>query len=92
MYDVLGELYGLGGRLLDSRLRNVIVDEMVRFTKVGGHPRCYPQADAVNMIYEYNIDGLPARRLLVFWFITSGKEDCITDDPRSVFLCDVAKA
>lgn len=92
VYDVLGELYGLGERLLDSPLRNAIIDEMVRFTTVGGYPRCHPQEDAINTIYECTTDGSPARRLLVFWFITNGKEDWITDGVHPDFLRDVAKA
>lgn len=92
VYEVLGELYGLGERLLDSRLRNAIIDEFVRFTKVGGYPHCYPQADAINSIYECTTDGSPARRLLVFWFITNGKEDWVTDSLHYDFLRDLAMA
>jgi hypothetical protein len=92
VYDLLGELYGLGERILDSPLRNAIIHEIVRFTTVGGYPRCYPQDDAINTIYECTTNGSPARRLLVFWFITNGKENWVTDDLHPEFLRDVAKA
>jgi len=92
VYDVLGELYGLGERFLDSQLRNAIIDEIVRFTTVGGYPRVYPQDDAINTIYECTTDGSPARRLLVFWFVTNGKENWVTDSLYPDFLRDLAKA
>jgi hypothetical protein len=92
VYDVLGELYGLAERLLESPLRNAIIDEIVRFTTVGGYPRCYSQDDAINTIYECTTDESPARRLLVFWFITNGKEDWVTDGLHPDFLRDLAKA
>jgi hypothetical protein len=81
VYDVLAELYGLGERLLDSTLRNAIVKEMVRFTKLGGpgaEIQWFPESTAINTIYECTTAISPVRRLLGDLFVIKGKPDWST--------------
>ena len=95
VYDVLTELYGLGERLLDSTLRNAIVKEMVRFTKLGGpiaETQWLPNSTATNTIYECTTATSPVRRLLVDLFVIKGKPDWVNDDLHIEFYRDLSKA
>ena len=94
VYDVLAELYALGERLQDDEIRNVVIDEIVRFSKLvarvtGGH---YPLDRAITTIYESTPEGSPARRLLVELFVTNGEGKWVREISQPEFLCDLATA
>jgi hypothetical protein len=95
VYDVLAELYALGERLLDFTIRNAIIKEMVRFTKLGDEDEethWFPNNTATNTIYECTSAASPARRFLVDLFVINGKPDWIQGALHSELLRDLAKA
>jgi hypothetical protein len=94
VYDVLAELYALGERLQDDNIRNVIIDEIVRFSKLFSKEsgRHFPLDLAINTIYESTTVGLPSRRLLVELFVTNGEGKWVREISQPEFLCDLATA
>ena len=92
VYEVLTELFALGERLLDSNIRNAIINEITKFTTahtLGGI--YYPGARAVNNIYDCTTTASPAQRLMVELYLTVGKKDWFTDELRPAFLLDLGK-
>jgi hypothetical protein len=91
---VLAELYALGERLQDDNIRNVIIDEIVRFSKLFSKKtgRHFPLDHAVTTIYESTTVGSPARRLLVELFVTNGEGKWVREISQPEFLCDLATA
>jgi hypothetical protein len=94
VYDVLAELYALGERLQDDHIRNVIIDEIVRFSRMSSRESGHhlPLDHAVTTIYESTTAGSPARRLLVELFVTNGKGKWVKEITQPEFLCDLATA
>jgi hypothetical protein len=95
VYDELAELYALGERLLDSTVRNAIIKEMVKFTKLGGEDEeihWFPNNTATNTIYECTTAAFPARRFLVDLFVINAEPDWIQGALHSELLRDLAKA
>lgn len=92
VYEVLTELFALGERLLDSNIRNAIINEIIRFTNSGTLGGLYyPGARAVNNIYNCTTSASPARRLMVELYVTAGKKDWFTDELHPAFLMDLGK-
>lgn len=94
VYDVLADLYALGERLQDDKIRNVVIDEIVAFSRLyakgtGFH---YPLDYAITTIYESTTAGSPVRRLLVEMFLTRGEAKWVRDISQPEFLCDLATA
>lgn len=94
VYDVLAELYALGERLQDDHIRNVIIDEIVRFSRMSSRESGLhlPLDHAVTTIYESTTAESPARRLLVELFVTNGKGKWVKEITQPEFLCDLATA
>jgi hypothetical protein len=94
VYDVLADLYALGERLQDDKIRNIIIDEVVRFSNLFGREtgRNYPLDYAIITIYETTTAGSPARRLLVELFVTDGEAKWVREISQPEFLCDLATA
>jgi hypothetical protein len=94
VYDMLADLYALGERLQDDNIRNVIIDEVVRFSRLFSREsgRHFPLNYAVTTIYESTTVGSPARRLLVELFVTNGEEKWVREITQPEFLCDLATA
>ena len=94
VYNVLADLYALGERLQDDTIRNEVIDEIVRFSKVSDRDtgRHYPLDYAVTTIYESTTAGSQARRLLVELFVTNGEAKWVREISQPEFLCDLATA
>jgi len=92
VYEVVTELFVLGERLLDSTIRNAIINEIIRFTTAhtpeGIH---YPGARAINTIYDCTTAASPARRLMVELYVTAGRKDWFKDDLHPGFVMDLGK-
>lgn len=70
VFCVLTELFALGERLLDSTIRNSIIEDIIRFTKIGD---CIHPGDvAISNIYDNTTTASPARRLLVDLYLYRG--------------------
>jgi hypothetical protein len=92
VYAVLTELFALGERLLDSDIRNAIINEIIRFTTSGTLGGLYyPVARAINNIYNCTTAASPARCLMVELYITAGRKDWFTDDLHPTFVMDLGK-
>jgi hypothetical protein len=92
VYEVLTELFALGERLLDSNIRNAIINEIIKFTTtLTREGLYYPGARAINNIYDCTTAASPARRLMVELYVTAGKKDWFTDDLHPAFLLDMSK-
>ena len=95
-HELLAELYVLGERRLDSRLRNAIIDEFIRL-RLDLHDlsKCQPsrRASCINTIYQGTPAGSPARRLMVNLSLRWGCPQCCSnDDLDKAFLVDITKA
>ena len=66
-FKILAQLYVLAERLLDSKSRNRIVQEIMRlaFLMCPTRSFCDPSPESINIIYKGTMPGSPARRLLV---------------------------
>lgn len=92
VYEVLTELFALGERLLDSNIRNAIINEIIEFTTVHTlEGLYYPGARAINNIYNCTTAASPARRLMVELYVTAGKKDWFTEDLHPAFVMDLGK-
>jgi hypothetical protein len=92
VYEVLTELFALGERLLDSKIRNAIINEIIKFTTAHTMEGVYyPGARAINNIYDCTTAASPARRLMVELYLTAGKKDWFTDELHPAFLLDLGK-
>jgi hypothetical protein len=92
VYEVLTELFALGERLLDSDIRNAIINEIIRFTTSGTLGGLYyPGARAINNIYNCTTATSLARRLMVELYVTAGRKDWFTDDLHPTFVMDLGK-
>lgn len=65
LYEELCELYVFGERVLDARLRNDIVREIIRLVSILAYKGHLPSDDCVATIYAGTPAGAPARRLMV---------------------------
>lgn len=93
VYNALTALYALGERLLDCKIRNAILREIVRFTTlISEGLNCFPASPAINNIYNCTTEASPARRLMVDLYVTNGGEDWFASGLHSVFFQDLAKA
>lgn len=90
------QLYVLGERRLDSRLRNAIIAEFIRLRLVCHDiPRCQPsrRVSCINTINQGTSVDSPAHRLLVDLSLRSGCPQCYTDDDlEKAFLVDLTQA
>jgi hypothetical protein len=69
---LLGELYGLGERLLDRELQNRVIDALLAGTReLQDGTRRFPTA-CVPTIYKSTPPGSPARRLMIDFFVRFG--------------------
>jgi len=92
VYEVLTELFALGERLLDSNIRNAIINEIIKFTTAHTLEGVYyPGTRAINNIYDCTTAASPARRLMVELYVTAGKKDWFTDELHPAFLLDMSK-
>jgi hypothetical protein len=98
VHTVLTELYALGERLLDCKIRNEILREIVAFTATPSPDICYfPSSRAINNIYNSTTTTSPARRLFVDIYVSRGYGKCFESEHclpeyHPAFLLDVAKA
>ena len=94
-YKLLAELYVLAERMLDSKCRNRVLQEILRLrdlkckTNVKWNPTCVP----INIIYQGTTPGSPARRLLVDIHVSDAREDWYPEDVHvdPVFLMDLVR-
>lgn len=92
VYEVLTELFALGERLLDSAIRNCIIKNIIQYTKIHTSDGCYyPNARAINNIYNCTTAASPARLLMVELYVSAGSKDWFTDELHPAFLLDVGK-
>ena len=93
-YNVLADLYVLGERLQDKKVRNAIADEVLKFNGayVKGTVRENPMDYAITTIYDGTTEGHPARRLLVDLFLYKGEWRWVREISQNDFLVDVATA
>lgn len=91
-YNVLADLYVLGERLQDKKVRNAIADEVLKFNGayVKGTVRENPMDYAITTIYDGTTEGHPARRLLVDLFLYKGEWRWVREISQNDFLVDVA--
>jgi hypothetical protein len=92
VFEVLTELFALGERLLDSTLRNHILKSIIHFTKVQtSEGFYYPNARAINNIYNCTTAASPARSLMVKLYVSAGNKGWLTEELHPAFLLDVGK-
>lgn len=93
-YNVLADLYVLGERLQDKKVRNAIADEVLKFNGiyVKGTIHENPMDYAITTIYDSTTEGHPARRLLVDLFLYKGEWRWVREISQNDFLVDVATA
>ena len=94
-YKKLAQLYVLAKRLLDSRCRNRIIQEMLRLRALicaTGYPS-NPSLDSVNIIYQGTTPGSPARRLLIdmYAYTARGRRYQRDADVDPAFLMDLVR-
>lgn len=94
VYAVLAKLFAFGERMLDSALRNTIIAEIIRFTKVVSiHGRTiYPGLEPVSTIYNCTPPASPARRLMVDLYVHAANTTWFTDTMHPAFLRDLGEA
>ncbi|GAB7334032.1 hypothetical protein MBLNU13_g06125t2 [Cladosporium sp. NU13] len=96
IHELLADLFVLGERRLDSRLRNAIVAEFIRLRLIFHDiSKCQPsrRVSCINTIYQGTPVGSPARRLMVDLSLRSGCPKCYTaDDLDKAFLVDLTQA
>jgi hypothetical protein len=80
-FELLANLYVLGERRMDTKLRNVVVHEILRIQILPlitglsfGATVPVPPTTAVNIIYQGTPEGSPARRLMIDMVIAHGKK------------------
>jgi hypothetical protein len=94
VYVVLARLYAFGERMLDSALRNTIIAEIIRFTRVvsiNGRT-VWPGLEPISTIYNCTTPGSPARRLMVDLYVHAASTTWFTDDMHPAFMRDLAEA
>jgi hypothetical protein len=96
-FELLANLYVLGERRMDAKLRNAIIHEMlcvqtlpVRIPAAFGfNNSCVPPTTAVNIIYQGTREGPPARRLMVDMVIAHGRKAWHSSTVDPAFSFDV---
>lgn len=93
-FDVLGNIYVLGERMLDRVVQNAVISEILRLVKIKSKDSgaChYPGQRVITTVYDGTSVGCPLRRLLVDFYVTQGLGtwDC---SKHSEFLTDLWKA
>ena len=94
-HELLAELYVLGERRLDWRLRNAIIAEFIRLRLIIHISECQSsrRVNCINTIYQGTPAGSPARRLMVDLSLRWGCPQCCSnDDLDKAFLVDITKA
>lgn len=97
-FELLANLFVLGERRLDTKLRNAVICEMMRIHKLpptppvlfGGSPfPSAPSTTSVNIIYQGTPEGSPARRLMVDMVLRFGSQGWHSPDVDQAFLFEV---
>ena len=93
-FDVLGNIYVLGERMLDRVIQNAVISEILRLVKIKSKDSgvCHnPGPRMITTVYDGTSVGSPLRRLLIDLYVTkgSGTWDC---SKHSEFLTDLWKA
>lgn len=96
VYLSLAKLYVFGERVLDVAIRNEIVEHVIDFTAGvdQGFPsyQYYPDAAAVEAIYEGTTEEPPMRRLLVDLYARHGEREWLApEELPAAFFRDVAR-
>lgn len=94
VYAILTMLFAFGERVLDSRLRNAIIAEFIRFTTIPAPDGSYiyPSQYDVNNIYNCTTSASPSRRLTVDLYMRAGDTTWVEDTLHPAFLKDLAEA
>jgi hypothetical protein len=82
-HQILARLYCLGGRLLDERFQNRVVDEIAS-TCV--ETNICPSEDSEKFIYQHTPEDSPARRLMVDIYYIHGLPEWMNKTPDSILL------
>lgn len=94
-YKLLAEMYVLAERMLDSRCRNRLLQEVLRLRdlKCKTGDRWNPTHVPINIIYQGTAPGSPARRLLLDIHAKQAREDWYPEDVHvdPVFLMDLLR-
>jgi len=94
VYWTLTILFAFGERVLDSKLRNAITAEIIRFTTIPAPDGSYilPSELPINNIYNCTTSASPARRLMVDLYMHVGDTTWVVDTLHPAFLKDLAEA
>jgi hypothetical protein len=89
----LAKLYILGDRVLDTRIRNAVVSEIVRISTTrdkGGHTNFMGTAVS-NMPFDSTPEGSPIRRLIVDEYVCKGRNDWINTEEHPGLMLGLAR-
>jgi hypothetical protein len=99
LYISLSHLYVLGERMLDTKFRNALLEEIVRIMNLEQHTGTptitfgmSPPLEVISTIYQGTTSTSPARRLLVDWCLAFGHQAQYTILHDKEFLVDIAKS
>ena len=95
MYLALARLYVYGERVLDTAIRNIIVEHLIAFSSIANHdlpthPH-YPGPEVVEMVYDGTTAASPIRRFLVDMYVRFGQNKWMDPELHPAFLQDVAR-
>lgn len=94
-YAWLIDIYLLGDRMIDGRIQNAVIEELIRLAslKVDKAANQFPSAHCVRKIYQGTLSGSPLRRLLVDMHVSYGSSSWLDEsDYDPTYVNDLAKA
>jgi hypothetical protein len=93
-YDMLGQLYVLGERMLNSKLQNSVIREILRLSQLKStHSTVtFPSTKCISTIYEGTTSASPARRMMVDFAISYGHQGWFEIRENKEYLVDFSKA
>jgi hypothetical protein len=94
-WKLLVKLYILGERLLDTPLRNAVIEEIVQLSSLADEDDAeyFMTTGSCNLCYDGTPTGSPLRRLIVDKYIIAGEQDWIEHDrEHPVFPAELSQA
>jgi hypothetical protein len=97
-FELFANLYVLGERRMDTKLRNAVAHEILRIQALSlvntgdfgaRMAPCVPSTAAVNIIYQGTPERSPARRLMVDLVVAFGNKACHSSQVDRAFSFDV---